>query len=206
MADFTQWRDSVKGKPLDIDKAFGDQCVDVVLNWGQQLYPNASYSTVFPPVPSAKMLFAHANLVYFDKIENDHTNANQLPQQGDILVFDPTPEVGFTNKFPNSDGHTGVLDHCDKKTYTIVMQDGSNPKGVTTVQTQPWLYRPCIGWLHPKGIAQYYTAVKGDTVYGICRSPRFNISIANDYAAFRKLNPSFKDLSKLAVGQRVRVK
>ena len=49
-----------------------------------------------------------------------------------------------------------------------------------------------------------YTAVEGDTVWGICE--KFGISTANDYQAFRELNPGFVNLNVLAVGKIVRIK
>lgn len=142
MADYQTWKNSVLGQPLDIDRAYGDQCVDVVLDWGEALFPGVAWSTLFPPVPAAKQLFESHNDKYFEAITNNHNDSNQLPEQGDIMVFDGRP--GY------EDGHTGVCDSASPEGYTLVMQDGSNPIGTTFLQFRPWAYRSCIGWLRAR--------------------------------------------------------
>lgn len=150
MADFTTWKNSVLGIGLDIDHAFGDQCVDVVLSWSQACFPSISWGTFFTVGGNAKDLYSGANLTYFDQIANDHHNPDQLPQQGDIAVFAPSPQQGYTSTFANPDGHCGVVDSADTGGLWLVQQDGSNPQGVTFEKYRPWLYTECIGWLRPK--------------------------------------------------------
>jgi hypothetical protein len=147
---YQSWKPTVLGHGVDVDKAYGNQCVDVVLSYGEALFHGVAWSTVFPPVPSAKYLFTKHNPKYFDVIANDHTNPNQLPQPGDILVCDATPQAGYDNTFANPDGHTGVVDHCDSNGYTLLQQDGSHPNGTTFLKTVSWKYRPVTGWLRPK--------------------------------------------------------
>lgn len=147
---YQAWKPSALGAKIDIDKEYGDQCVDVDLSYGEALFPGVSWSTVFPPVANAKQLFASHNPTYFDAIANDHSNANQVPEQGDILVCDATPAPGYSNQFSNPAGHTGVVDSADSSGYTILMQDGSVPTGNAYLQSQAWRYRPVIGWLRPK--------------------------------------------------------
>jgi len=50
----------------------------------------------------------------------------------------------------------------------------------------------------------YYRVKRGDTVYGICK--RFGISTAGNYKAFKKLNPSIKNINLIYIGQRVRIR
>jgi len=147
---YQNWKPGVLGHHIDIDNAYGAQCVDVDLSYGEALFPGVAWSTVFPPVASAKLLGSHHNDTYFEWIENDHNNPNQLPQQGDILVCDSTPQSGYTNPYSNPDGHTGVVDSADSSGYTILMQDGSNPGGSAFLQHQAWRYRPVLGWLRPR--------------------------------------------------------
>lgn len=147
---YQQFKASAIGHGYDVDSAYNRQCVDVVLAYGEALFPGVAWSTVFPPVPSAKMLGEKHNPKYFDWIANDHSNVNQLPEQGDIIVCGATPASGYSNPFTNSDGHTGVVDHADTNGYTLLQQDGSNPKGTTFLQTVAWRYRPVLGWLRPK--------------------------------------------------------
>lgn len=141
---------SIKGQKIDVDKAYGDQCVDVVLYLAQKYFPGVAWQILIPVVPSAKLLGSHHNDKYFEWIPNDHNNPNQLPIQGDFLVFDATPQAGYSNQTKNPDGHTGPLDSCDTDGYTLLMQDGSNPSGVAFLQHQSWKFRPCLGWLRPR--------------------------------------------------------
>lgn len=139
MANYALWKASVIGKGIDVDKAYGDQCVDVDLDWGEALFPGVAWQTLFPPVQNAKDLFATHNPKYFQAIENNKSDPNQLPIQGDIMVFDARP--GYPA------GHTGVCDSANSEGYELIMQDGTNPAGTTFEQYRPWNYRPCIGWL-----------------------------------------------------------
>lgn len=150
MADFNSWKYAVLGSGLDIDHAYGNQCVDVALSWGQALFPGVPWSKVFPPVASAKDMFAAANTEFFEKIVNNHSDPNQLPQQGDIAIFDATPAAGYSNQLRNPDGHTGVVDSASAAGIYLVQQDGSNPAGRCFESLRPWRYSPCIGWLRPK--------------------------------------------------------
>lgn len=206
MSKFSTWKNSVIGVGLDIDHAYQNQCVDVVLSWGQVLFPGIPWNVVFPPVPDAKDLFANCNKKYFTPIVNNHDDPNQVPEQGDIMVFGPTPEPGYSNQFLNPAGHTGVCDSATSEGYMLVQQDGSNPKGKTFEAFAVWKFRPCTGWLTPRVNIDpvFYTVRAGDTVYAICI--RFDIPIDNDYAAFRKLNPSVTDVNKINVGQQVRIR
>lgn len=150
MADFTTWKNSVLGVGIDIDHAFGDQCVDVVLSWCQAVYPTVSWGTFFNTGINAKDLYNSANLTYFERISNDHSNPNQLPEQGDIAVFGPSPQTGYTSIFTNPDGHCGVVDSADTGGIWLIQQDGSNPVGVTFEKYRSWHYTECVGWLRPK--------------------------------------------------------
>jgi len=138
------------GSHLDIDGAYGDQCVDVDLSLGQAYFPGEAWSTLFPPTASAKNLGITHNDKYFEWIENDHNNPNQLPEQGDILVTGATPATGYTNLFQNPDGHTGPVESCNSSTYTLRQQDGSVPNASVQLVTVSWRYRPVLGWLRPR--------------------------------------------------------
>lgn len=147
---YQSWLPTVLGKGIDVDKAYGDQCVDVVLDYGEACFPGVGWQTLFPPVPNAKQLFADANPAYFQAIANNHNDPNQLPEIGDVMVFDATPQAGYSNQLNNPAGHTGVCAGAGPDGYNLVMQDGSNPNGTTFIKYSPWKYRPCIGWLRPK--------------------------------------------------------
>lgn len=201
---YEEWKLGVVGKVL------GDgQCVALVVNNPQSyvahLFPDVSWESVFPPVPSAKDLFNDANPTYFEKILNDHNDPNQLPTIGDVMVFDATPESGYSDTYNNPDGHTGVCDTASPQGYSLLQQNAPQFGSPVNVTTYPWRFRPCIGWLRPimPKAMEYYTVVEGDTVDAIC--DRFHISKADDYLAFRELNPNIPDISKIYPNEHVRV-
>lgn len=150
MADFGTWKGAVLGVGLDIDGSFGKQCVDVALSWGQALFPGIAWSSVYPPVGSAKDMYDHYNATYWDRVANDHNNPSQVPPQGAVAIFAGAPEAGYTSTYANPDGHVGVVDHTDANYIYLIQQQ---PGGATSLQARPWRYTRLIGWLIPKSTA-----------------------------------------------------
>lgn len=148
MSTFTDWKDSVLGKALDIDNNSGPQCVDTIKSWAE--YITGKSWTVTVGFGNAKDVFDNASSVYFDKIVNDHSNASQVPVQGDIVVFAASTEPGYTSVYPNPYGHTAVVEDASPNRLILVQQDGSTGQGTVQVKERQWRYTRCIGWLHPK--------------------------------------------------------
>lgn len=147
MADFQSWKNSVVGAGLDVDGAYGKQCVDVALSWGMACFPGISWSSLFPPVPSAKDMYENYNPTYWDRVANNHSDPNQVPPQGAVAIFGPAPQAGYTSTYANPDGHVGIVDHTDSNYIYLVQQQ---PGGVTTLQARPWRYTELKGWLIAK--------------------------------------------------------
>ena len=147
---FQEFKKERLGAHVDIDGWYGAQCVDVANAWALKCFPGTTWPQVMPPVQSAKDLGAKHAATYFDWIENDHNDVNQLPQVGDIIVCGATPAPGYQNKFNNPDGHTGVCESADKGGYTMIQQDGSHPEGSAFMARTEWRWRPVLGWLRPK--------------------------------------------------------
>jgi hypothetical protein len=144
---YTQFRANVLGRVI------GDgQCVSLVVNNSQayveSLFPGVSWTSIIAPVPSAKLLAGKSNQ-YLEWIANDHNNASQVPQQGDIMVFDATPQAGYTNTFNNPDGHTGICDSANSSGYTLLQQNSPSSGSPANLKTYPWKFRPCLGWYRP---------------------------------------------------------
>ena len=141
-------------KPTVLGEVIGDgQCVSLVVNnpkaYAEALFPGINWQSIFPPVGAAKQLMSDANQQYFEAIPNDHNDPNQVPQQGDVMVFDATPQAGYTNSFNNPYGHTGICESADANGY-VLLQQNSPFSGVPVNATHyPWNYRPCLGWLRP---------------------------------------------------------
>lgn len=148
---YTSWKSSVLGKVI------GDgQCVALVVNNSQayveSLYPGVSWPSIIAPVSSAKDMAGKSNS-YLTWVENDHNNANQVPSQGDIMVFGATPASGYSNTFPNPDGHTGVCDSADSSGYSLTQQNAPAFGQAANVTHYAWKFRPCLGWYVPTGSA-----------------------------------------------------
>lgn len=153
MIDIISWQNGVLGKVLDVTGKDSGQCTQVVLDWGMALYPGVKWSALFPPVKSAKDMFAVYNKRYFMAIVNNHSDVNQLPMPGDIMIFDSTPQSGYSNQFKNPDGHAGVCISAGPSGYTLLQQNAPSSGAACNDTSYPWHYRPCLGWLRPLNLA-----------------------------------------------------
>lgn len=145
---YATFKKSVLGK-----KIFDGECVSLIVNnskaYCESLWPGVSWPTIIKPDPSAKNIFANASTKYFVKIINDHSNASQLPKQGDVMVFGATPQTGYSNTFRNPFGHVGVCDKANSSGYWLLQQNAPASGQAVNVTYYPWRFRPCIGWLRP---------------------------------------------------------
>lgn len=149
MANFQAWKNSVLGQVLDTDKVAADkgQCSQVPISWAETVFPGISRADLLPSAGSGGVdQWAGKSTKYFTWIENNHADVNQLPLQGDILVFGATPAKGFTSAFKNPDGHTGVCDTASSTGYTLVQQNAPNYGESVNDSSYPWKLNPCLGW------------------------------------------------------------
>lgn len=143
------WKNSVNGTII------GDgQCVALVVNnsraYVEALFPGVNWTQIVPPVQGAKDMAGKSN-GYLTWIANDVNDANQLPQQGDIMVFDATPKAGYTNTFNNPYGHTGVCDSADSSGYVLFQQNSPGAGSPANSTKYAWKFRPTLGWYRPTG-------------------------------------------------------
>lgn len=150
MADYNTWKNGINGLVLNVDGAFGAQCVDEALSWGQALFPGVHWSVVFPPVPAARQMYDTYNPAYWTRVENNHNDPNQVPPQGAVAIFAGSPEAGYTSTFQNPEGHVGVVDHTDAQYIWMMQQDAGLSGGASLLRPRPWRYTRLIGWLVPK--------------------------------------------------------
>lgn len=148
MVNFQAWKANVLGKVLDSDGVPQDkgQCSQVPVSWAETLNPGVKWSDMLSPVTGVKD-WAGKSTKYFTWIPNITTDINQLPLQGDIMVFDATPKAGYSDQFKNEYGHTGVCDSASATGYTIVQQNAPNYGESVNDSSYPWLLQPCLGWL-----------------------------------------------------------
>lgn len=159
-------------KSRTLGKVIGDgQCVALVVNtsnsYVEALYPGVAWTNIIAPVSSARQMAGKSNS-YLNWVANDHANASQLPAQGDIMVFDATPQSGYSNTYPNPYGHTGVCDSADSSGYNLLQQNSPSSGSPANVTRYPWKFRPCMGWYHPTTVAPPAPAppvYSGKTIY-----------------------------------------
>lgn len=157
---FESWKNSVLGQHLDTDGLPEDknQCTQVPLSWALALFPGHKWTDLLESVKTAKD-WAGKSTKYFQWIANNHADVNQLPMQGDVMVFGPTPDKGYTDHFANPDGHAGVCDSASPTGYTLVQQNTPAPGEGVNDTSYPWNFRPCLGWLRPVNAVQHSAPV-----------------------------------------------
>lgn len=153
MSVYTDFRDRVTAAPA---KPIGDgQCVSLIVNnsgaYVEALYPGVNWTTIIPPVPDARLMAGKGNQ-YLQWVANDHNNPNQVPPQGAIMIFDGTPEEGYSNQTENPAGHAGVCDSADSNGYELLQQNSPAYGNGPNLKSFPWKFRPCIGWYIPTGL------------------------------------------------------
>lgn len=141
------WKTSVMNKKIG-----NGECVALEVNNPQSytaaLFPGVNWTDIIAPVESAKDTAGKSN-TYLTWIENDHNDPNQLPEIGDIMVFDSTPAAGYSNTYPNPDGHMGNYDGPHAGGYVLLQQNAPSFGSTVNTTVYDWKYRPCMGWYRP---------------------------------------------------------
>jgi hypothetical protein len=137
-----------KGKPVDFDKMYGAQCVDLVRQYFQDVWK-------LPKQPEGVIgaqdfYYQHESRPIQRQYCNCHAYNGNQPPAGSVVIFKSTA----TNKF----GHIAV---CIKATSTgieVLEQDGiANEAALKEGRAQKgayianWKYDRLIGWLTSKG-------------------------------------------------------
>ena len=140
---FNEWLAQADGKKMNLDGAYGQQCVDVFLDYAQYLFGSIWRTTT--GWGNAKDLFANSNPSYWQKIANS-PDPNHIPQAGDVVVWNA--------KGTNPYGHIAVVISANSSNITVLQQDGfidynndGNADGVGHRKVQTW--SAVIGWLRP---------------------------------------------------------
>lgn len=141
---YQAWRNAHLGQVV------GDgQCVAALdgnnESYSAALFPGVNWTAIFTPVNGAKDLAGHSNN-FVTWIANDHNNPNQLPEQGDVMVFGATPASGYTNITNNPYGHAGICDSATTSEYALCQQNAPHNGSPLNITSYPWKYRPCLGW------------------------------------------------------------
>jgi GH25 family lysozyme M1 (1,4-beta-N-acetylmuramidase) len=153
--EIVEWIRTAPGVALNPDRRFGLQCVDAVDQYAQDIF-GVPWNVCVGGVMGAKQLLDVAPDEYWIRINNDPGNPNQMPIQGDVVVFGGSSI--------NEWGHTAVVDTADQNGMWVVQQDGfaapliQTPDGLFSNKPahRAWLnyYSPgtgmILGWLRPR--------------------------------------------------------
>jgi hypothetical protein len=136
-----------------LGKVIGDgQCVSLIVNnsnaYIEYLFPGVSWPSIIHSVVGAKDM-AGINNSYVQWIANNHSDPNQLPTQGDIMIFDGTPSPGYENTYTNPYGHCGVCESASSSGFVLLQQNAPSSGSPVNAHSYDWRFRPCLGWLHP---------------------------------------------------------
>jgi hypothetical protein len=125
------------GKSIDFDGQFGPQCVDSVAQYCVENGKPVAYA-------NAKDWWQHPALTgAFDFIANDPNDPNQLPDRGNIIIWD--------GRVPGSEGfgHIAIWDMVTPSGFQSLDQNWSG-RYVHFVPNHTWTW--VIGWMKPKAV------------------------------------------------------
>lgn len=143
-ATIEEWLNSAVGVGMDPDGAYGYQCVDLVDQYGQDIF-GVRWPVCVGGVGGANQLLDVVPDEYWTRIDNDLSNADQIPKRGDVVVF------GGDSSNPY--GHTAVVLSADQNYMHVVQQNGNTnwlPAGTDDLKYSQYGTGTVTGWLRPK--------------------------------------------------------
>ena len=137
-----QWISGAVGRRVDWDNGSYD-CVDVAKDYGQAIF-GVGWRTLWPGAGNANMMIDTFNPAYFDRIDNDPSNPDQIPQRADIIIY--------AGNAANTAGHIAVVLAADTSGVLMIDQDSNEqrPMAVERLAYDNQYTGPCSGWLRPK--------------------------------------------------------
>lgn len=151
------------GVHIDEDGYYGAQCWDVSARYAREVVGCPSFPTGSGGAEGLFRLFQNPIPQYFDRIANNKNDPNQLPQKGDVIVWD--------SSFSPPWGHTAVCISASSSGVTVLEQNGNNPGGTSYIKTRGWT--GVSGWLRPKKGTEIMNEESGIELYrtGLHRDP-----------------------------------
>lgn len=102
-------------------KGYEYQCTDIVYLYSKEVW-GIPDGELFPVVGAVDLLNKKSD--YFEVVKNDFSNVEQIPSQGDIIVFAGTSGNAF--------GHVGIVDSATKDKVTVFEQNAGGGSGQGT--------------------------------------------------------------------------
>ena len=139
-----EWLNSAVGVGMDPDGAYGYQCVDLVDQYGQDIF-GVRWPVCVGGVSGANQLLDVVPDEYWIRINNDLSNPDQIPERGDVVVFGGDS----TNQW----GHTAVVLKADSTWMHVVQQNGNTnwlPAGLDDLHYYQRGTGTVTGWLRPR--------------------------------------------------------
>lgn len=164
-----QFKTKYLNTQLDWDATAGYQCADVAKAyadqvWGVRVRPFGVGHTV-GGVINAFYNYPDS-FIYEDEVElikNNRSDVNQIPNQGDIIIWDYVPAL--TTKF----GHIAVVDEADKTGFTSIDQNW----GTDRVKMIRHSWDGILGWLKPRN-QNNNIMNKDNLIQSINNNPQFD--------------------------------
>lgn len=149
------WISTAVGIRMNPDRHYGLQCVDLVDQYGQDIF-GVPWNVCVGGVNGARELLDAVPDKYWIRIDNDESRPDQIPQRGDVVVMGGTAQ--------NPYGHTFVCLGADQSGMDALQQDGFAPptvfvdggwysdKPAHTARLPYWGpgTGSIIGWLRPR--------------------------------------------------------
>lgn len=114
--EVVEWLKTAEGVPMNPDRSYGNQCVDVIDQFAQDL-TGVHWSESVGGVASAKQLLDRVPDRFWIRIDNDESQPEQLPVMGDFVVYG--------GDSINPDGHVAAVLAATKYGPKVLQQDGS---------------------------------------------------------------------------------
>lgn len=110
------WTNGVLGKAIDMDGRYGAQCVDLINNYANKVFPGVPWSKSLGGPDYARDSFATANSAYFDKLP-----VGNAPMAGDIVcIGGDRGNQGY--------GHVAIVESVGANgQLTVIEQNGFKP-------------------------------------------------------------------------------
>lgn len=161
--NISEWMNSVNGKTIDVDEAYGGQCWDLWSSYAQYVYgiPRADTNTID----------GYAASVYSARYDRSRALQNTFSREADNYA--PTyGDVAFWNG--NGMNHVAIVIKDNGNGTLETMSQNPNRAGYVTISKNG-----IIGYFHPRSTTTPSTAPANNNVTIIPRTYKVNVDVLN---------------------------